>query len=86
MPKLRSRSGQERSAIYHQDLPSAESFLHQKHIGLRYVTRSTATAPICAAVGVLHIAPLTLHASQQWLTDRSEPLWHDLTSGRFWPT
>src|ERR1700682_2320604 len=39
MPKLRRRSGQDRSAIYHQDLASAESFLHQKHIGLRYVMR-----------------------------------------------
>src|SRR3984893_11700516 len=28
---------QDRTAIYHNGLPSAESFLHQKQIGLRYV-------------------------------------------------
>jgi hypothetical protein len=28
---------QDRTAIYHNRLPSAESFLHQKQIGLRYV-------------------------------------------------
>jgi len=28
---------QYRTAIYHNGLPSAESFLHQKQIGLRYV-------------------------------------------------
>ena len=28
---------QDRSAIYNNGLPSAESFLHQKQIGLRYV-------------------------------------------------
>jgi hypothetical protein len=28
---------QNRTAINHNDLPSAESFLHQKQIGLRYV-------------------------------------------------
>jgi len=28
---------QDRTAIYHNGLPGAESFLHQKQIGLRYV-------------------------------------------------
>ena len=28
---------QDRTAIYHNRLPGAESFLHQKQIGLRYV-------------------------------------------------
>jgi hypothetical protein len=28
---------QDRTAIYHNDLPGAESFLHQEQIGLRYV-------------------------------------------------
>jgi hypothetical protein len=28
---------QNRTAIYHNGLPGAESFLHQKQIGLRYV-------------------------------------------------
>src|SRR6266478_255877 len=36
---VRNRRGlnQDRTAIYHNSLPSAESFLHQKQIGLRYV-------------------------------------------------
>jgi hypothetical protein len=32
-------SDQDRSAIYHYGLPSAESFLHQEQIGLCYVVR-----------------------------------------------
>jgi hypothetical protein len=35
--KLLRRLNQDRTAIYHNGLPGAESFLHQKQIGLRYV-------------------------------------------------